>query len=210
MSEVQALYALPAARTCRSAQRKLGGGVPVSPLAHVRVRDPETGALLGAGQPGALECAGPSLMVGYYGNEKATAEAMTPDGYVRTGDLAELDGRGGFTFLEPHGRRAAALGLPGQSARDRDAHPEAAGHRRLPDHRRAAARRRARGVVRDPEARRRARRGGGHRPLQARPRQLQGAAARLRDRRLPQDALAQRLQDPAHQAARDGGALLSG
>ena len=27
------------------------------------------------------------------------------------------------------------------------------------------------------------------------------------DRRLPQDALAQRLQDPAHQAARDGGGL---
>ena len=52
----------------------MGGGVPVSPLAHVRVRDPETGELLGAGQPGALECAGPSLMVGYYGNEQATAE----------------------------------------------------------------------------------------------------------------------------------------
>ena len=46
MSEVQALYArqpldAPVAR------RKLGGGVPISPLAHVRVRDPETGALLG-------------------------------------------------------------------------------------------------------------------------------------------------------------------
>jgi fatty-acyl-CoA synthase len=67
------------------------------------VRDPETGALLGPGQPGALECAGPSLMVGYYGNEKATAEAMTADGYVRTGDLAELDGRGGFTFLSRMG-----------------------------------------------------------------------------------------------------------
>ena len=42
---------------------------------------------------------------------------------------------------QPHGRRAAALRLPGQPARDRDPHPEAAGHRRLPDHRRAAARR---------------------------------------------------------------------
>ena len=42
-------------------------------------------------------------MVGYYGNEKATAEAMTPDGYVRTGDMAELDGRGGFTFLNRMG-----------------------------------------------------------------------------------------------------------
>ena len=54
MSEVQALYArqplkLPVAR------RKLGGGVPTSPLGHVRVRDPDSGELLGPGQPGALE-----------------------------------------------------------------------------------------------------------------------------------------------------------
>jgi len=85
------------------ARRKQGGGVPTSPLAHVRVRDPETGALLGPGQPGALECAGPSLMMGYYGNPDATAQAMTADGYVRTGDLAQLDGRGGFTFLSRMG-----------------------------------------------------------------------------------------------------------
>jgi fatty-acyl-CoA synthase len=102
MSEVQALYARQPLKA-PIARRKLGGGVPTSPLAHVRVRDPETGELLGPGQPGALECAGPSLMVGYYGNEAATAQAMTPDGYVRTGDLAELDGRGGFTFLSRMG-----------------------------------------------------------------------------------------------------------
>jgi fatty-acyl-CoA synthase len=102
MSEVQALYARQPIKA-PVARRKLGGGIPTSPLGHVRVRDPETGELLGPGRPGALECAGPSLMVGYYGNEKATAEAMTADGYVRTGDLAELDGRGGFTFLSRMG-----------------------------------------------------------------------------------------------------------
>ena len=102
MSEVQALYARQPLRA-PIARRKQGGGLPTSPLGHVRVRDPETGALLGPGQPGALECAGPSLMVGYYGNEAATAQAMTVDGYVRTGDLAQLDGRGGFTFLSRMG-----------------------------------------------------------------------------------------------------------
>ncbi len=102
MSEVQALYSLQPLDS-PVGLRKRGGGVAVSPLAHVRVRDPDSGALLAPGQPGALECAGPSLMVGYYGNEKATAEAMTTDGYVRTGDLAELDGRGGFTFLSRMG-----------------------------------------------------------------------------------------------------------
>ena len=85
------------------AQRKKGGGVLSSPFAHVRVRDPETGELLGVGQPGALECAGPSLMVGYYGNEKATAETITADGYVRTGDLAQLEADGSFTFLSRMG-----------------------------------------------------------------------------------------------------------
>ena len=106
---------------------------------------------------------------------------------------------------QPHGRRAAALRLPGQSAGDRDAHPEGAGHLGLPDRGRAAARGRARRRLRHARARRGARRSGDHRPLQARARQLQGADAHLPDRRLPQDALAQRLQDPAHQAARDGG-----
>jgi fatty-acyl-CoA synthase len=90
MSEVQALYARQPL-DAPVAERKLGGGVPVSPLAHVRVVD------------GELQCAGPSLMVGYYGNEQATAAALTADGYVRTGDLAEMDGRGGFTFLSRMG-----------------------------------------------------------------------------------------------------------
>src|SRR5262245_33883643 len=83
MSEVQALYARQPIEAS-VARRKLGGGLLTSPLAHVRVRDPETGALLGPGKGGALECAGPSLMVGYYGNAAATRAALTDDGYVRT------------------------------------------------------------------------------------------------------------------------------
>jgi len=42
-------------------------------------------------------------MVGYWGNDKATAETITADGYVRTGDLGELDTDGGFTFLSRMG-----------------------------------------------------------------------------------------------------------
>ena len=102
MSEVQALYSIQPMES-DVARRKNGGGVPTSPLAHVRVRDPDSGELLGVGQPGMLECAGPSLMVGYFGNDAATAEAVTADGYVRTGDLAELDGLGGFAFLSRMG-----------------------------------------------------------------------------------------------------------
>jgi fatty-acyl-CoA synthase len=102
MSEVQALYARQPV-DAPVARRKRGGGLLVSPIAHVRMRDPETGKLLEPGQAGELECAGPSVMVGYYGNEAATREALTADGYVRTGDLAELDQHGGFTFLSRMG-----------------------------------------------------------------------------------------------------------
>src|SRR5260370_42238217 len=112
MSEVQALYARQPLNA-PMARRKQGGGLPTSPLGHVRVRDPETGALLGVGQAGELECAGPSLMVGYYGNDAATAAVLTQDGYVRTGDLAELDGQGGFTFLSRMGDVLRLSGFPG-------------------------------------------------------------------------------------------------
>ena len=90
MSEVQALYARQPLEA-PIARRKKGGGIPVSPLGHARVVD------------GELQCAGPSLMVGYYGNEEATARTLTADGYVRTGDLGEMDSDGGFTFLSRMG-----------------------------------------------------------------------------------------------------------
>ncbi len=40
------------------------------------------------GQIGELWVKGPGTLRGYYGDAKATADALTPDGWVRTGDLA--------------------------------------------------------------------------------------------------------------------------
>lgn len=97
MSEVQALFAGQPS-DAPPAQRALGGGVPVSPHAGVRVRDPDTGDILSLGEPGELELRGPSLMAGYYGNPQATAEAITDDGYIRTGDLG-YQTEDGFVFL---------------------------------------------------------------------------------------------------------------
>jgi fatty-acyl-CoA synthase len=98
MSEVQALYArqrLDAPAT----ERKEGGGVLASPLAQVRIRDPETGKLLGHNQPGELELSGPSLMAEYFENAEATREALLPDGFIRTGDLGMTYADGRFAFL---------------------------------------------------------------------------------------------------------------
>lgn len=109
MSEVQALYARQRVEA-DTAERARPGGFPVAPEARVRVRDPESGKLLGMGEDGELELAGPSLMVGYYNDEEATEAALTGDGFVRTGDLGRALGDGGFLFL---GRMGDVLRLGG-------------------------------------------------------------------------------------------------
>lgn len=102
MSEFQALAAMRDPAAPLDERRKAGGAL-VSPNAHARVRDPESGDLLPPGQPGALELAGPSRMVAYLDDPAATAAALTEDGYVRTGDLAEIEADGGFRFLSRMG-----------------------------------------------------------------------------------------------------------
>lgn len=98
MSEVQALYARQKVEA-EVAVRKLPGGFPVAAAARARVRDPDSGRLLADGENGELELSGPSLMVGYYGNEAATRETLTDDGFVRTGDLGYVKPDGSFVFL---------------------------------------------------------------------------------------------------------------
>lgn len=98
MSETQALFARQSDDLPR-ARREVTGGLPVAPEAEVRARDPETGAIQPHGTPGELELKGPSLMVGYFGDEGATRAALTADGFFRTGDLGYTDGAGGFVFL---------------------------------------------------------------------------------------------------------------
>ncbi|MGE0725317.1 MAG: AMP-binding protein [Alphaproteobacteria bacterium] len=98
MSECQALFALqplddPPERRCR------GGGRPVHAATGVRVRDPAGEALLPPGAAGLLEVSGPSLMAGYLDDPDATADALAPDGYLRTGDIGFLEPDGGFVYL---------------------------------------------------------------------------------------------------------------
>ncbi len=50
-------------------------------------------------RPGEIWLSGPTLFSGYFENEAATASVMTPDGWLRTGDLAEHDADGSWTFV---------------------------------------------------------------------------------------------------------------
>ena len=65
-------------------------------LPHVEhdVADPTTGEPLAIGEQGEVRVRGWQVMVGYFGDEAATAEAITHDGWLRTGDLGQLDADG--------------------------------------------------------------------------------------------------------------------
>jgi long-chain acyl-CoA synthetase len=60
-------------------------------------------------EDGEIQFRGPTLFTGYWQNPAATAEAMTADGWFRSGDLGQLDERG---RLHLHGRKKDIIVLP--------------------------------------------------------------------------------------------------
>ncbi|MEH0577873.1 MULTISPECIES: FadD3 family acyl-CoA ligase [Streptomyces] len=69
------------------------------PGTEVKVVD-ETGAALAPGAPGEVLVRGFNVMRGYYEDETATAEALTPDGWLRTGDVGVLDAAGNLRITD--------------------------------------------------------------------------------------------------------------
>lgn len=56
-----------------------------------RIVDLHTGQDLGPGQEGEIWISGPNVMAGYYKLAEETAAALTPDGFLRTGDIGKFD-----------------------------------------------------------------------------------------------------------------------
>ncbi|MCT1998356.1 long-chain-fatty-acid--CoA ligase [Brachybacterium muris] len=82
-----------------SETRKTGTiGIPF-PSTLRRVVD-EDGNDVGPGEAGELIVKGPQVFQGYWNKPEATAEAMTEDGWLRTGDLVTLDEDGFATIVD--------------------------------------------------------------------------------------------------------------
>ena len=60
--------------------------------------DPESGLDVPAGQPGELWIRGAAVMRGYLGEAELTARTLTPEGWLRTGDLVRRDEEGRMFF----------------------------------------------------------------------------------------------------------------
>jgi long-chain acyl-CoA synthetase len=79
--------------TCgpRFGVRKLGSVGPPLPGVEVRID--------GGGDDGELLVRGPGVMLGYHRRPDATAERLSADGWLRSGDRLRRDGDGYYTFL---------------------------------------------------------------------------------------------------------------
>jgi fatty-acyl-CoA synthase len=64
------------------------------PGIEVRVADPETCVEVPHGQPGEVLCRGYNVMKGYYNMPEETAAAISPDGWLHSGDIGVMDEEG--------------------------------------------------------------------------------------------------------------------
>lgn len=87
--------------TFTPARGKRKAGSCGMPLPHVRLKMlalDGSGEEVALGEPGELCIQAPNVMKGYWNNPQATADAMTPDGYFKTGDVARMD-EDGFLYI---------------------------------------------------------------------------------------------------------------
>jgi long-chain acyl-CoA synthetase len=73
-------------------------GLPI-PSTDVAIRD-DAGNDVPLGAPGELCVRGPQVMAGYWNRPDETAQVMTADGYLKTGDVATIDERGYIRIVD--------------------------------------------------------------------------------------------------------------
>lgn len=79
-------------------EKRLGSvGLPLTGV-QVRVVNPEVDNALPQGEIGEVQLRGPNVFKGYWKQPQKTADAFTPDGWFRTGDLGFLESDGYLTL----------------------------------------------------------------------------------------------------------------
>ncbi len=63
----------------------------IIPHSELKIVDSQSGKNLPRGEEGEIWCRGPTAFKGYWGKEKETAETLTEDGWVKTGDVGFVD-----------------------------------------------------------------------------------------------------------------------
>lgn len=101
MTEVTIAYGMTETSpvSCQSSvstplEKRVGSVGQVQPHLQVKIISPDTGQPTPVGLPGELCTRGYSVMHGYWDDEAKTAEAVDPDGWMHTGDLATMDADG--------------------------------------------------------------------------------------------------------------------
>jgi len=72
----------------------LGSIGPLVCNTQAKIVDLETGEALGPGEEGEYCVKGPQVMKGYFNNQKATDDMLSPDGWLSTGDIGYYDEEG--------------------------------------------------------------------------------------------------------------------
>lgn len=92
-------HLLPEAHRDPGREERLSSAGTLVPNAELCVVDPDTLEEVPTGQQGELWFRTPQLMKGYHNKPEATAEAITSDGWFRTGDVGRVDEEG-YIFVE--------------------------------------------------------------------------------------------------------------
>ena len=66
---------------------------------QMKLLDPETGEEVGPGKKGVIHLKGPNVMKGYYKRPDKTAEVLSADGWLNTGDLGMVTYKGEIRII---------------------------------------------------------------------------------------------------------------
>jgi fatty-acyl-CoA synthase len=72
---------------------------PILADCEVKLVDPITSSTVMAGEQGEIWCRGSTVMLGYYNDPAATRQAITAEGWLRTGDLGRFDQNGNLAVI---------------------------------------------------------------------------------------------------------------